>query len=126
MIVGFVDKLAYFSTKMVREKKGRAESLDGEHLQFEAANLPQTREINLAQAEKEIRNMAELTRPMFRGFNEVYENPDVDMGPRVKELKAMEKRSDRLAFDITKYLICCTSSKLSRERLSEVTVLRKP
>ncbi|MFO8026088.1 MAG: Na/Pi cotransporter family protein [Opitutales bacterium] len=123
VLVGFVDKLAYFATKLVGEKKGRAEPLDGEHLQFEAANLPQTGEINLAQAEREIRNMAELTRAMFGGFNEVYENPDVDMGPRVKELKAMEERSDRLAFDITQYLIYCTSSKLSRERLNEVTVM---
>jgi len=123
VVVGFIDKLAYFATLMVREKKGRAESLDGAHLHFQAANLPQTGEINLAEAEKVIRNMAELTRAMFRGFNEVYENPDVDMGPRVKELKAMEERSDRLAFDITQYLIFCTSSELSRERLNQVTVM---
>ena len=123
ILVGFVDKLTYFATLMVREKKGRAEKLDGEHLQFQAANLPQTGEINLAEAEKEIRNMAELTRAMFRGFNQVYENPDLDMGPRVKELKAMEERSDRLAFDITQYLIFCTSAKLSRERLNQVTVM---
>jgi phosphate:Na+ symporter len=67
--------------------------------------------------------MAELTRAMFKGFNEVYERPDEDLSARVKELKAMEEKSDRLAFDITQYLIFCTSSELSRERLTEVTVM---
>lgn len=123
LLAGFVPQLVYFATRMVRERKGKAVSIDGEHLQFQAANLPQTGEINLAEAEREIKNMAELTRAMFRGFNEVYENPDLDMGPRVNELKAMEERSDRLAFDITQYLIYCTSSELSRERLNEVTVM---
>lgn len=123
LLVGFVPQLAYFATRMVGERKGKAEPIDGEHLQFQAANLPQTGEINLAEAEREIKNMAELTRAMFRGFNEVYENPDLDMGSRVNELKAMEERSDRLAFDITQYLIYCTSSELSRERLNEVTVM---
>jgi phosphate:Na+ symporter len=123
LLVGFVPQLVSVATRMVRERKGSAVPIDGEHLQFQAANLPQTGEINLAEAEREIRNMAELTRAMFRGFNEVYENPDLDMGARVNELKAIEERSDRLAFDITQYLIYCTSSELSRERLNEVTVM---
>ena len=66
--------------------------------------------------------MAELTRKMFRGFTEVFENPETDMSDRVRTLKAMEERSDRMAFEITQYLIYCTSSELSRERLNEVTV----
>lgn len=123
LLVGFVPQLVYFATRMVRDRTGKATAIDGEHLQFQAANLPQTGEINLAEAEREIKNMAELTRAMFRGFNEVYENPGVDMGARVNELKAMEERSDRLAFDITQYLIYCTSSELSRDRLNEVTVM---
>jgi phosphate:Na+ symporter len=117
----FTKQLALIATKMVREKEGSPE--DGEHITYQAPNLPQTGEINLAEAEREIKGMAELTQEMFRGFNEVYENPDKDLSARVKELKAMEERSDRLAFDITQYLIYCTSSELSRERLTEVTVM---
>jgi phosphate:Na+ symporter len=117
----FVTQLAYIATKMVRDKDDDATT--GKHLQFQSANLPQTGEINLAEAEREIKGMAELTREMFRGFNEVYENPDKDLSERVKELKAMEEHSDRLAFDITQYLIYCTSSELSRERLTKVTVM---
>ncbi len=122
--VPFVKQLAALATKMVREKKGdELEPGEGEHINYQAPNLPQTGEINLAEAEREIKGMAELTREMFRGFNEVYETPDKDLSTRVKELKAMEERSDRLAFDITQYLIYCTSSELSRERLNEVTVM---
>ena len=117
----FTKQLAQIATKMVREKEGSSE--EGEHITYQAPNLPQTGEINLAEAEREIKGMAELTREMFRGFNEVYETPDKDLSVRVKELKAMEERSDRLAFDITQYLIYCTSSELSRERLNEVTVM---
>lgn len=123
LLIGFVPQLVYCATRMVRDGKGRPAAIDGEHLKFQAANLPQLGEINLAEAEKEIKNMAELTRAMFRGFNEVYENPEVDMGARVRELKEMEERSDRLAFAITQYLIYCTSSELSRDRLNEVTVM---
>ncbi len=117
----FTSQLAFLATKMVREKPNGGG--EGEHINYQAPNLPQTGEINLAEAEREIKAMAELTREMFRGFNEVYENPDKDLSSRVKELKAMEERSDRLAFDITQYLIYCTSSELSRERLNEVTVM---
>ncbi|CAA6678213.1 MULTISPECIES: Na/Pi cotransporter family protein [unclassified Lentimonas] len=117
----FVKQLALLATKMVKEKKATSETV--EHINYQAPNLPQTGEINLAEAEREIKGMAELTREMFSGFNEVYENPDKDLSVRVKELKAMEEQSDRLAFDITQYLIYCTSSELSRERLNEVTVM---
>tara|TARA_B110000093_G_scaffold22570_1_gene20774 strand:- start:1332 stop:2990 length:1659 start_codon:yes stop_codon:yes gene_type:complete len=117
----FAKQLAMLATKMVREKEGSPE--EGEHINYQASNLPQTGGINLAEAEREIKCMAELTQVMFRGFNEVYENPDKDLSARVKELKAMEERSDRLAFDITQYLIFCTSSELSHERLNEVTVM---
>lgn len=117
----FVKQLAFLSTKMVRDKESNQSNET--HIQYQAPNLPQTGEINLAEAQREIKGMAELTLEMFRGFNEVYERPDEDLGSRVKELKEMEERSDRLAFDITQYLIYCTSSELSRERLNEVTVM---
>jgi phosphate:Na+ symporter len=117
----FVPQLAYLATKMVRDKSNQGR--DKMHIQYQAPNLPQTGEINLAEAQREIKRMAKLTREMFAGFNEVYESPDTDLSSRVKELKEMEERSDRLAFDITQYLIYCTSSELSRERLNEVTVM---
>ncbi|HBR93536.1 MAG TPA: Na/Pi cotransporter, partial [Opitutae bacterium] len=105
----FVPQLAYLASKMVRDQSYLG--LDKAHIQYQAPNLPQTGEINLAEAEREIQRMAELTREMFAGFNEVYESPELDLGSRVKELKAMEERSDHLAFDITQYLIYCTSSE---------------
>lgn len=120
LLVSFVPQLASLATRMVRDKGGELKS---EHLQIYSTNLPQTGEINLAEAEREIRNMAELTRNMFRGFTEVYERPTEDMTDKVKSLKVMEETSDQMAFEITQYLIYCTSSELSRERLTEVTIL---
>jgi len=123
LLVWFVPQIVFIATRMVGIKEGAIDTQ--EHLKFQATNLPQTGEINLAEAEREIKGMAELTREMFKGFNEVYENPNQHLGERVAELKAMEERSDRLAFDITQYLIYCTSSELSRERLTEVTVMMR-
>ena len=120
VLVGFVPQLEKIAKWMVRTKSG--EEMEGDFLKIYSTNLPQTGEINLAQAEREVKNMAELTRKMFRGFTEVFENPETDMSDRVRTLKAMEERSDRMAFEITQYLIYCTSSELSRERLNEVTV----
>ena len=120
VLVSFVPQLATLATKMVRGKEGELKS---EHLQIYSTNLPQTGEINLAEAERAVRNMAELTRNMFRGFTEVYEHPTEDMSDKVKSLKVMEETSDQMAFEITQYLIYCTSSELSRERLTEVTIL---
>jgi phosphate:Na+ symporter len=119
--VSFVKQLASIATKMVGQKEDSPEESD--YINYQASNLPQTGEINLAEAEIAIKEMAELTQVMFRGFNEVYENPDKDLSYRVKELKKLEERSDRMAFDITQYLIYCTSSELSSERLNEVTIM---
>ena len=120
VLVSFVPQLARLSTWMV---SGKGVSVEPAHLQIYSTNLPQTGEINLAEAEREVRSMADLTRIMFRGFTEVYDHPDLDMTDKVKELKAMEEKSDRMALEITQYLIYCTSSELSRERLNKVTIL---
>lgn len=119
--VPFVQALAKLATKMVRDKGSN--ELEREPIHYQAANLAQTGEINLAEAEREIRAMADLTRQMFRGFKEVYKNPDKNLPGRVQELKAMEARSDRLTFDITQHLIDCTSSELSRKHLNKVTIM---
>jgi phosphate:Na+ symporter len=119
-LVGFVPQLTYLAEKMVPAKIDEEEP---EHLKIYSTNLPRTGEINLAEAMREVRVMAELTRTMFRGFTEVYENPERDMTESMRKLKQMEERSDKMAFEITEYLIYCTSSQLSQERLNDVTIL---
>ncbi len=120
LLVGFVPQLAKLAKKMVPSK---GKEVDIDHLQIYSTNLPKTGEISIALAEQEVRHMAELTRTMFRGFNEVFENPETDMTDNVRELKELEDRSDRMASEITQYLIFCASSELSHERLNKVSVL---
>nr|WP_306469821.1 PhoU domain-containing protein [Oscillatoria laete-virens] len=107
---------------MVREKP-RPRFGFSDNIRYTAASLPLTGEINLAEAEKEVGRLAELTQAMFRGFNEVYENPETDLQERVTALKAMEEESDKMAFAITQYLIFCASSEISQERANTVVVL---
>ena len=121
LLIGFVPQLANWATRMVPEKQSRFKFSDP--LRYMGSNLPRTGEINLAEAQREVLRMADLTQSMFHGFNEVYENPDKDMGGKVKELKEMEERSDRMAFEITQYLIYCATSELSQDATRTVTGL---
>lgn len=121
VLVGFIPQLGWLATRMTPDRSGRfAFSVPARR---GSSNLPRTGEINLAEARQEVVRMAELTQAMFRGFNEVYENPDRDMGAKISELKAMEERSDRMAHDITAYLIWCAGAELSREGTQDVTML---
>lgn len=121
LLVGFVPQLAYLASRMVKDDKpGRRFTY---HRPTMGENLPRTGEMLLAEARRGVVQMAELTHEMFAGFLEVYENPDKDMGSKVKSLKQMEQDSDRMAAEISECLIVCASGEVSQQRTTEMTAL---
>src|SRR5690606_16396441 len=50
-----------------------------------------------------------------------FENPPADPEGRVKELKELEKESDRRALATTQYLLQCTSGRVSDQTMERVT-----
>lgn len=121
LLVGFVPQIAVLATRMVPDKSpARRFSYTGPSA---GRNLPRTGEMLLAEAQRGVVQMGGLTQAMFRGFLEVYRQPEVDMGGRVKELKLMESDSDTMADDISRCLILCASGEVSEERTLEITAL---
>jgi len=122
ILIGFVPLLARVVVKIIppRPSEGGAAS---EHVDYDAAFLPQTGEINLAEAEKDVLELNRLTRELVAGFAEVYAHPNEQLGTRVSELKEMEKESDRLTVATNEYLLRCSARQVSDGTMAKISAL---
>lgn len=120
LLIGFVPHLGALVTRLIKD---RPRSGRGEHMPFSPAFLPQTGELNLAEAEEDVNRMNQLTRQLVIGFVELFEQPDRDLSERVKALKAMEVESDRLALQATDYLLKCSAGRVSDASMAKITSL---
>ncbi len=120
LLIGFVPQIVKFVSWAIRSKDH--EVRNAAMIQSSQA-LPSTGELNLAGAQNEVIRMAQLSRDMFTGFQEVYKQPERDFSAKIKELKEMEDISDLMAVNITNHLMMCSSENLSDESASRVTSL---
>ncbi len=119
-LIGFVPQLEKLAIWLVKS----GDSTTGDYAQIHTSRvLPQTGELNLVAAEQEVRSLAKVARDMFRGFQEIYQSPDKNLPERVRHLKELEEASDRMAENVTRHLILCSSDRLSEESAAEVTSL---
>lgn len=121
LVVGFVPQFSRFVQKVVKHK-GIAEPTTDRPAHV-AGLVPETGELNLAEAEMELQKMAALTETMFRGFVELFENPDKKLGGRFKAIREMEKTSDRMAIELTNTLLYSATGNMGEKSLAEVSVL---
>lgn len=117
LVIGFVPLLARF---VERSFKDRVEP-KAEHMRFHSSAIPQTGELNFAEAEKNIQEMGKLTKKILEGFVELFENPGANPAERAEELKQLEVESDRKAYEITDYLLKCSAGSLSDTTLSRMS-----
>jgi phosphate:Na+ symporter len=120
LLIGFVPQLGRLVERMVPDRKRKS----ADHVTHGASFLPKTGELNIAEAERDVQRMGEITRELVTGFTELFENPPADPvahEERVKAYKELEKESDRRAIETTRYLLRCTSSGVSEETMSRVT-----
>jgi phosphate:Na+ symporter len=94
-----------------------------DHVVHDSAFLPQTGELSIAEAERDVQRMGKLTRDLMTGFVELFLNPDKDLSDRVRELKKLEEESDRLAFQTTSYLLKCSANRVSESSMHKVTAM---
>ena len=127
LLIGFTPHLGRLVERIVQPK-----TKDGKvpkpgslaSLHYEGSGvLPKTGELNLALVEGEVNRLAAITRYMFEGFVEVFENPEEDKGALIRELKELEDKCDELAFEVTQTLIHCTTESLAGERALRVASL---
>ena len=119
LLIGFAHRLAGLVTRIMPERRRRA----SDHVTFDSLALPQTGELNIAEAEKDIQKMGQLTHQILTGFVDLFEHPGPDAAERAERIKPLEKESDRQAVEITQYLLTCASGRLSETSRSRVTSL---
>ncbi len=119
LLIGFVSQLGRLVERLLPDRKGK--SVD--HVLHDSAFLPQTGELSIAEAERDVQRMGKLTRDLMTGFVELVLNPDKDLSDRVRELKKLEQESDRLAFQTTSYLLKCSANRVSDNSMHKVTAM---
>jgi|UniRef100_UPI0040493032 phosphate:Na+ symporter len=119
LLIGFVPQLGRLVERLISDRKGKA----ADHVSRGASFLPQTGELNIAEAERDVQRMGQLTRDLMTGFVELFLNEDKDLGERVKELKKLEEESDRLAYETTSYLLECSAQGISDTSMLKVTAM---
>lgn len=118
-LIGFVPQIAKLVERIVGQGKGT--SVD--HVTHGSPFVPQTGELNIAEAERDVQRMGQLTRDLMTGFLELFHNADKPLGNRVKELKQLEKESDRLSIETTEYLLKCSSNSVSSASMLKITAM---
>lgn len=119
LVIGFVPQLAALVERLIKDRpKNR-----NEHMKFDSSVIPKTGELNLAEAEEDVLKMNGLTRDLVSGFVELYSNPGEDLGDRVKQLKQLEKDSDRMAIETTDYLLRCSAGRVSDASMAKISAL---
>ena len=117
LLIGFVPQLARLSERLVRDRPIAAR----DHMDYESPLLPQTGELNLAEAERDVQRMGDITRELVTGFTALFEALPADPVGRMQELKELEKESDRRALAATQYLLRCAAGGLGEGTMARVT-----
>jgi phosphate:Na+ symporter len=119
LLIGFVGVIGRVVNRFIKDRKYNP----SDHVSFQSSMMPNTGELNLAEAEEEVQKMNQLTHDLVSGFVELYEKPGEQLGDRVKALKQLEKDSDRMALDTTTYLLKCSAGRVSDASMSKISSL---
>lgn len=124
LLIGFVKQLESLVVRLVKEPEGPGLLTPNvnPHMTYESALIPHTGELNIAEAERDVRRMGELTRELLMIFTELF-GSGKDPQEKVLLAKQLEQESDVLSFETTAYLLRCSSSGLSQQTLGRIAAL---
>jgi phosphate:Na+ symporter len=119
LMIGLVPLLVKLVERAIRGRQ------DGQttHVDYKRASLPQTAELHLAEAEREVQTLANHASLMVGGFMEIFGRPEAESTERIETLCQLEETSDEIALDVTQYLVRCSSAGLSDTSMTRVSVL---
>jgi len=125
LVIGFVKQLEKLVVRLVKEPSGPGllAPQKSPHMTYESALIPHTGELNIAEAERDVRRMGKITRELLNLFTDVFENGGGEVPAKVLQAKQLEQESDILSFETTAYLLRCSSSGLSEATLGRITAL---
>lgn len=119
LLIFFVPQIARLVTKWVKEPEGDAEA-SGPRLRFISSSMVDIGELNIPEAEKATSELAGITKEMFGGYLDVFNDPETDLTAEVKRLKSLEDDADVLTHDITEYLVKTSAANLSPDNARSV------
>jgi phosphate:Na+ symporter len=86
---------------------------------------PNTSDMNIIKARKELVAMAGIIDTMFGKFLTLFNNPQKKMGNIVEELKSMEELTDEMQAELTGYLVHCSQENLSDKNVKNVNAMMR-
>ncbi|MDY6915634.1 MAG: Na/Pi cotransporter family protein [Candidatus Cloacimonadota bacterium] len=120
--IGFTKQLANVVTKLVKSRT--SDQLKQKYtLQYVSTSVQDTGELNLYNAQKEMRRMAEVTHKMFELFLEIFYNPKKNMSDKIEKIKQMEEVTDQMQEEITKYLVMCSYDALNEASRNNINYM---
>jgi phosphate:Na+ symporter len=110
-LIGFVPLIARVVTKWVKDTDD--ETGGRQRLKFISQSFVDVGELNLPEAENEVREMGKVNREMMDTFMQVLDNPTSELESRVEKLAQLEDDCDVMMHGITEYLVRCSTNELS-------------
>ncbi len=119
----FTRQFAALVSRLIRPRKN--EDTMHTKLEYVAAPLMGSPELNLMRAQKEISDMAGLCESMFTRFRVVLkENPD-SLGSDIESFKDKENYADQMREELTNFLMQCAGKDMSAGSQANISIMLK-
>jgi len=119
LLIGFIAQIERLVTRWVPEPVG--EPPGRSRLKFISGGMVEIGELNLPEAEKATRELADLSREMFLGYLRTMRSPDEVSDEDFERYMAMEDEADLFTHDITHYLVRTSAAEISPENARSVS-----
>lgn len=104
VFIGFVPRMEAFIRNLVKEDP-REKTRRAYRLELIETPMQNTGEFNVMRAEKEIRDMTELTLNMFQDYRSFLQSPEKSVEAVLERIRQDEDYSDQMEEELTRFLI---------------------
>lgn len=119
LLVGFIPLIAKIVTRWVKDPSVAPSGR--QRLKYISQSFVDVGELNLPEAENEVREMGKVNREMMDMYLSLLDDPTGDIDERVDRMARMEDECDLMMHDITEYLVRCSTNELSDKYASSIT-----
>ena len=119
----FVVPFTKLVERIVKARPGE-ESMIGK-LEYVAAPMMDTPELNIMRAQKEIADMAGLCGRMFGRFRELLDERPEDLADELEEFRDMENYADQMREELSRFLMDCAGHELGASSQVNIGVMMR-
>ncbi len=126
LLIGFVPymvKLVEFIIPRNQKEKEQERNDTPELVHANSSAIFSTGEINIYQAERQLKRLVDISEKMFSGFLQVYKNPEQSIPTLLMEIEKYEQQCDHISKDLVSYLINCSAGAISLESEGRIATL---